>query len=263
MSVLRVIIILGNIEQDTLDTSTYFLDENASVYSFAGVTFLFIVLFFFMALKLGRKRSCALSKKCSSCAISSLVCGFALLGEAVIYLVSLLSDGSEPKWLGIAVLVFSVGSVIYFFYSGFHSQSRGNENLLAFAALMPILLSVFRLLSDFVRQSAIPLASSNAYHILSIIALMLFFLCEGKTLSGSGGAFTTSFFGYCAIFLLLVYALPNLFLHSYWLYAFDYLAAFSVVDVCFAVYVGARLHSLEISLPGNEIAAPGEREAKQ
>lgn len=265
MAVIRIFLILENIEKDTLDTSVYFLDDNGAVYSFASVTAVLCVLFVFSALFFGRRKKACFFDISPAYTVASVICGFSLLGEAVIAIASFMEPTSDAAALELLVLVFALAGAVYFFYVGFFGSNKKTRVMVSVLALLPVLLSVARILCDFVRQSAIPLASSGAYHILSLIALMLFFLCEGKARAGLGSAAVFAATGYCAVLLLMIYAVPNLFLHSYWLMDFDHITAFSVVDICIAIYVCVRIITCSFDPPKTEIpsaveAASADRE---
>ena len=272
MSIMRTVVILDNIESKNITSDIYFLDESASVISFAIVTLVFVVLFFAIAFRSGRKRACSFPANTLSVNVASIICSFALLGESIIYLIFVL--GKNPSFgtidvstfnhsgLDVAVIIFSLISAIYFFYVGFAGHSS-NNNLLAIGALMPIFTAVFRLLADFVRQSTTPLASSGAYNILSIIALMLFLLAEGKTIAGVGSAFMVTFTGYSSILLLMTYSLPNLLIHSFWFPSFNYITAFSIVDLCFVIYVSIRLFTLKTGEAGSLVKLENAKKEKR
>ncbi len=241
MAIIRILLILANIEKDTLDSSVYFLDDNAAVYSFAAVTAVLCILFFVASYFAGRSRGICIFSTSPACSVASVICGFALLGEAVIAFTSFLGPLTKATAFDIALLILTLGSAVYFFYAGFCGQNTNNSSVIASFALLPIAFAIVRILSDFIQQSAIPLASSGAYHIISLLALMMFLLCDGKLRAGYGGAVAFQFFGHCAILLLMIYAIPNLFLHSYWVMDFDHVTAFSVVDACFAIYIAVKI----------------------
>lgn len=108
-------------------------------------------------------------------------------------------------------------------------------------ALMPIILMIFRLLGDFLRTNATPLASSGGYHIMGLVAALIYFLCEGKSYALGGSAAVYLCAGYFSILLLLVYALPNVILHCFGVFSFDYYAGYSAVDLCISIYIWARM----------------------
>ncbi len=245
MAALRTVIVTSCMEKNAVDTNTYYLPDSLEVILFAVVSAISVFTFFCSALALGKKRVAKLDRSFGSVQAGSLILAFSLVGAALIYGLTFFgSDTLQIDFFGKMVFVFTILSAVRFLYCGLRYNTKRSYNTIdAITALAPIMLSMFRLFGDFIRTGTAPLASSGAYHIIGLIIVMLFFLCEGKSYVSDISSITYIFFGYLSIYFLLVYSLPNLVLHCFGTFRFDYLAAYSVVDLGLVVYISARLAS--------------------
>lgn len=244
MATLRTVIVTVRMEKNEMATETYYLPDTPDVYVFAAVSIILVVLFGVFALTFGKKKCVDLERTTGSVPAGSLVLGFSLLFAAFVYTVSVfLMEDISYSVIDILVFVFAILSTARFFYIGLCTKNKASLAVQSVASLAPLFLAVFRLLSDFIRKSAAPFSSSGAYHIIALVAVMLFFLLEGRSYVSPTFAVAYFFFGYVAIFFSVVYALPNLVLHCFGTFSFDYLTTYSVVDLGIATYIATRLSS--------------------
>ena len=247
MAVLRTVIIQYDMEKNGIQNETYYLPDNLEVTVFTIASILFVLIFAFCAFYFGRGCNVTLHRSFGASPAGSLTLAFSLIGAAVIYIAALVEKGkSTVTVIGVAILVTTILSAIKFIISGIRYDKTLKGNYHALAAIAPIALCMLRLLGDFIRTSAAPLASSGAYHIVGLCATLLYFLTEGKSyvIKTSGTAFYA--FGYISVFFLLVYSIPNLFMHCFGFFEFDYYTAFSIVDIGIAVYIITRLSSARL-----------------
>lgn len=248
MAAIRTVIIQYDMEKNDIDNDTYYLPDNLEVTAFNVATVLFMLLFVYAAFAVGRKKTVKLERSLGAVPAGSLVLAFSLIGAAAVYVYELISDGFEHfTVIGILILITTLLSAVKFIVSGIRYNAKLRNNFHALAAMAPIFLSVLRLLGDFIRTSAAPLASSGAYRIVGLVAVLLYFLCEGKSYVSDTSAAAYYGFGYLSVFFLLVYSLPNLIMHCFGTFAFDYYAAYSVADIGLAVYISARLSSAKLA----------------
>lgn len=247
LSALRTIIVAYTLEKNDFESNIYYLpDGNIAVGIFTAVAVLFSVFAIFLSLQTGNK-SVVLDHK-GGTAPASLVLAFLLIGASIVYVASKKNGGAM---MGLVVL-FAMLSAIAFLVLGFRSNSPDTpKNVLALLTMLPIAFSAVRLLNDFLSSSATPLASSGAYHILGLSAVLIYFLCEGKSHVGMSNSRTYFAFGYISVFLLLVYAVPNLLLSCFGILKFDCGAGFSAVDIGIAIYISTRMitASLKSNIP--------------
>jgi len=246
MSVLRTIIITNGLESRS-GNDTYYLPNNLEVISYNIFSIIFAALFIYTAIAFGRKKTVTLERDLGAVPAASLVLAFSLIGAAAVYSVSLIMAVEfHFTVIGILILATTVLSAAKFLISGLrYCKNDLNPQIDALTAMAPIFLSVFRLLGDFIRTSSAPLASSGAYHIIGLVAVLLYFLGEGKSYISKTAASTFYICGYIAIFFLLIYSLPNIVLHCF-MFNFDYYAAYSVVDIGIVVYIASRLSSAKL-----------------
>ena len=244
MAVLRTVIIQYDMEKNGIENETYYLPDNAEVVVFTVAAVIFALLFVFCAVFFGRKHSVTLCRSYGAVPAGSLTLAFALIGAAAVYIATIVRNGSESVTvIGILILVTTLLSAIKFIISGVRYDKTLKNTYHALAAIAPIMLCILRLLGDFIRSSAAPLASSGAYHILGLCAALVYFLTEGKSYVIKTSGSILYAFGYLSVFFLLVYSVPNLFMHCFGFFEFDYYAAYSVVDIGLVVYIITRLSS--------------------
>ena len=248
MAVLRTVIIQYDMEKNGFETETYYLPDNPEVLVFTVATVVFTLLFTFCAVFYCRGQSVTLSRSFGAAPAGSLVLAFALLGAAIVYIAQIAREGfDEVTFIGVLVLLTTLLSAAKFAVSGVCYNKTLKNTYHALAAIAPIVLCLLRLLGDFIRSSAAPLASSGAYHIVGLCASLIYFLTEGKTYVVRISGAVLYAFGYLAVFFLLVYSVPNLYLHCFGSFEFDYYAAYSVVDIGIAIYILTRLSSARVS----------------
>ena len=247
MAIIRTVIIQYDMENNDIKKDTYYLPDTAEVLIFTIAVFVFIVLFAVCAIMLGRKKVVTLDRSLGAVPAGSLVLAFALIGAAIVYVAFLVKGGWESRtMIGMLILVTTVLSFAKFIISGVHYDKTLKNSYHAIAAIAPIALCVLRLLGDFIRSSAAPLASSGAYRIVGLCVVLIYFLAEGKSYIAKMSGGTFYLFGYLSVFFLLVYSVPNLFMHCFGFFEFDYYTAYSVVDIGMAVYIIARLSSAKL-----------------
>lgn len=247
MAAIRTVIFSFYMEKNDIETNVYYLPDNFAVIGFAVLTAVFLAVFAVSALMIGRKRVFALENSRASVSVGSLILAFALIGEAAVYAYSIAVGEGVVRSIGLLIITLSVLCAVSFFVNVRISFSaKRSEKTLAILAILPIMLLAFRLLGDFIRTNTMPLASSGAYHLLGLTAVLLYFLCEGKSHVSRVSAATYYFFGFSSVFLLMVYAVPNIFACCFGNFVFNYYAGFSIVDLAIAVYICCRLSNTVI-----------------
>lgn len=112
----------------------------------------------------------------------------------------------------IALLMKGLGilSAVYFLATAAYMALPQKRALHLFLTMMPALYFAFRILNEFINNSAMPLANSGGYRMLGMIAAMLFFLCEGKICIGKGNVTLLLATGAATVLLCSMYAIPCL-----------------------------------------------------
>lgn len=228
----------------TAENANYYLLDNAQTKYYSVLTMIAVIVFFVIALFLGRRMKNEIVFGESSIIFTSSLSGFLLLGCVSYYFLYFDEDSAKISALEICIIITAVLSTVYFIANASKKADSSNK-IIAWFSLAPIAFFALRLLNDFIRQSTSPDASSTPYLLLSIIAFLLFFLTEGKFLSGSGNIKLYIFFGFVSILLSLIYSLPVLALTSFWVLPSDYTLLFSAVDLTIALYISAKLCNLK------------------
>ena len=247
MAALRIFLISAYIEKNSFAIDTYYLPDKPEITAFTAVSALFLVLFLYLGFSSGKKKLVNLEQSRIGVSAASLLLAFALIGASLFYSVQLFSEGAEFKLTEFAVFVLALLTAVIFLISGLRfNKPQKSEGFYATAALIPIFFSAVRILADFIATSSAPLASSGAYHIISLVAVLLYFLAEGKSYVVEVSAASHSAFGFVSLLFLLVYAIPDLVLRCSGSLPFNLSAAFSLVDVCIAIYIAVRLATTKI-----------------
>ncbi len=245
MSALRTFIIANNMENSAKDA--YYLPESLEVTAFSVVSALILCICLYLAFAFGRNKTVKLDRAFSAVPAGSLVLAFSLIFAVATFINDFIkAEVKQASAMDVIVILLSVLTAVKFLWSGlFYNYKVKNESAHAVAALLPIFLSIFRILSDFVRASAAPTASSGAYHILGLVSVLLYFLVEGSSFVKKANGTLYYALGYISVYLLLVYALPNLILHCF-VFCFNPQTSFSIVDIGIAIYVASRLSSAQL-----------------
>lgn len=246
LAAVRTAIITSTMEINNKEIAVYYLpDDNLAVTLFTAVIIALLALAVWSAFAQGKGKRVLLESKVSV-APASLVVAFLLIGASIIYFVSSPAAKAEGGNLQKFIVVLAVGSAVAFLFMGLR-RADTSKNALAALTMLPIFLSAFRLLGDFINTSATPLASSGGYHILGLAAIMLCFLCEGKSHVSVCRGWIYFLFANLSVVFLLVYSVPNLILHCFFGgFDFDFSAALSAVDVGFVVYVSSRMSTARL-----------------
>ncbi len=254
LAIARTMIVLYNMEQKTPESDVYHMPTNIYVTAFGTVVVLLVLAVSALAIYSGRGKTVTLDDKNASVSVGALLLAFSLIGTVLVYCINHIMADKSPTYIGAFVAMFAVCSGFKFLISGLKSGIGGKESL-AGVALFPILLTVFRLLGDFIRTGANPMASSGAYHIVGLSAALLYFLCEGKSYLSECSAKLYNLFAGISVIMLLVYSIPNVMLHCFGVLTFDYYTAFSVVDIATAIYITVRLSTAKYECYAEESEA--------
>ena len=244
MAILRTVIIINNMETN-YNNSTYYLPDRFLPNAFTAVALVLIPAMFIYASVSNKGFRPVLESNDLLSATASCTLGFILLGCFAVFAKQYVSDFDSLAKYSTAVAVLAALSAVVFLFLGVKPQSG---KLSAILGLLPMLFTLARLFSDFLSSTSAPFANSGAYHLMSLCFLLLFFLCENKSHVEMGSASLFFGFGFVSIFLLLVYALPNVVLHcmGFGVFKFGFASALSVADLVAAFYVAAKLSSAKL-----------------
>ncbi len=251
LSVFRTILVIYGMEKNVYETDTYYLSNSIANDIFAVLFVLALLVFLFIAVKAGKSCRFEFDYKNSSVSGAASMLGFFMFGGAFIYGYNVIAGGGRATNIGIAIGVLSVLSGISFL---FYALRVCSKNVFALLGLAPIILLAVRLLGDFIRTSATPLASSGAYHISGLAFALLYFYCEGKAFVNGGSAAVYLSFGYLSVLFLAVYSVPNLILHCFGAFTFNHYAMFSAIDLVSAGYIAARMSSANLISAKKDLA---------
>ncbi len=252
LAAIRTVTVTYLMEKNIYEAKTYYLADHWTVDVFTGIVIASLVFFIGLAIKIGKGTRFEFDFKNSSVSGASCMLAFITLGAVFIYVYSFFGNSFvKPKNIGILIGFFAVLSGISFLI---YALKVCSNKVFATLGLFPIMFVAFRLLGDFIRTSATPMASSGGYHIAGLVFALLYLYCEGKAFVNGGSAALYLAFGYCAVILLSIYSVPNLILHCFGAFTFDYYAAYSAVDLVMAGYIASRMSSVMIVTPKKDLA---------
>ena len=242
------------------DTNGYYLSDNGETVAFTVTAVVLLAALAAAALFFGKGQTHVFNADHIGTAVASLVCAASFVFVFAVFAVGFAGSGGNPGVFAIITNLFALAAALLFFLR-IGVRSGGKKPLspasLALSALLPAAFCAFRLLSDFISTNAAPTESSGAYHILSLCALLLFFLVDGKSPVRPAKKSLFLAFGFVSAALLLIYAIPNLVLFGLGLLAQDAVASIagSVLDITVAGYVFARVCAKDASAPEKKLPA--------
>ncbi len=242
-SAIRTVLLSLNIEVSRVyENQFYYLPNSFAFKAFAVATVLAVAIALYLAIAGGRKRKIEFDRKSVVVSAVSCMLAFVMMGEAVMFF-SFQSNSDIPvDRLELLMILLAVACGVVFLINGVRISST---KALSLFTLAPLVFSAVRIIEEFLRAGSSPRASSGVYHIMGLVAVLLYFLCEGKAFSGMGSAAFYYFYGYCSILLLLIYSVPNVILPCFGPFEFDYYTFLSVVDIALAIYIASRMSSVK------------------
>lgn len=246
----------------------YVLESGTGETACAVLTALSCVVLLCLALLFGRKYAPSLPHGLPSVTFGASVTAFLLLTTLAVSVYFAHFAPLEERivdlnpTISFLVKLFALLSAVYFLLTA-ASMSLPKKKALHLAFVMaPILYYAFRILNAFIDNSTMPLANSGGYHILSMIATMLFFLLEGKFIIGNAKVGFYLAVGQIAILLNAVYNIPLL-LSCISECESQINALYALLSVALMIYIATRLFSLrepEPALPEEPLAVAEENE---
>ena len=215
---------------------------------------------------LGRQTGQGLRHGTPSLAFGNGIVGFLFVTMVVAsFIVS--HPKSENIVIYIIMTVFAVLSAVYFLLSAASGAFFRKAGLFSVFSLAVPLYFGFQTLNDFINSSFLPFGNSGAYHILSLLFAMLFFLFESRQTTGRGIPFLYLTFGGGAALLLTTYNVPVLVQYLRGLDVNGYEAVKAILAVAVCVYILLRVASAPGTAPKTdgtpETADPPEETAEE
>lgn len=239
VSIIRIGVVDKNLELD--NAGGYFITKNSETIGFVIFSACFAVTFGVLAFIIGKKANKFIDMESSPVVFSSALCGFMLMATGFYYSYLYLTTSDMQAGRFIISIMMILASVMFLYLA--LAKNGVNKTIIPFMRLIPALYAIVRLLVDFVEQNSQPGNSAVAYHIISLIMLMLFMVYEGKTSFGVIAMRVYLTVGYLCIFTMLVYAVPNLVI-TIENPSLDKYILFSAVDIVLALYVFSRTYSV-------------------
>ena len=218
-----------------------------------------------IAFLLGRRLSPVLPEGLPTVTFSSAVCGFTVFTVVMVtayytYFAPITNRITDVNpAVAMLVKLFALGCAVYFLLLAAWLPLGQKKALGLFLAMFPVLFCAFRILSDFIDHSTMPLAGFGGYRILGIIATMLFFLQEAKFRTGKGGAAWYFIVGHVAVILLCAYNVPLL-----WEFIRGSVSVtdilYAMLSLSFVIYIFTRLYSMELKTVSGEEPIPSPAE---
>lgn len=243
ISIIRIGILDKNIEIESVSTeSIYFINRNSETIGFVIFCGCFVLAFIVLAFIIGKKADRFIDMETSPVVFSSALCGFMLMATGFYYSYLFLTTKDIETGKFIISLMMIFASVMFLYLA--LSKSGANKNIILFMRLIPALYAIVRLLVDFVEQNRLPENSAVAFHIISLVLLMIFMVYEGKSTFGTVAMRTYLAVGYLCVFFMMIYSVPNLFVTITKYPQLDKYILFSAVDIVLALYVFSRVYSV-------------------
>lgn len=182
----------------------YYAINSTSILGFNILSIVSIIFFLSSGFAL-RDQIVSINRKNNS-TVMNIACVFLLITTVgnIFLEVKGIKNG-EKDIFAILYLVFAVLMCAFLLVAIFNSKK------LSFVMyLIPVLYCTVRLIEFFVKYTGVASIASKTFEILSLCALILFFLYYSKSMIKSKGKKRTFAFGMCAVFVIVVSAIPSL-----------------------------------------------------
>lgn len=249
MSILRVITIEKSIEFPgfTGENSNYKLEDTVYTKLFLilfvlGGVVSFLIGLFAYEIKYSR------SKRSNVFVFVSSLAGFCMVGCAGFFIYRSTLVDIQMTRVGYISIILMLITGAYFAMDAIGFVGETSRPIFSMIAIG---FGIARLMYEFIRLHDFQYYSSNEYHLISLIALLIFFCNDAKhVVYGKVGVIYKSI-GLFASLSLLIYSLPEIYLSLFEPYYVDSNFIFCIVDVSLAFYVLAKLFSARRVLTEN------------
>lgn len=214
LTVFRIVVMIRYMQINTVGID-YYLQRSTAVTVFDAAAAAVCAVCVFFSVRMGRKTCRRLEFDASGVIFTSALVGFMLLSMGL-YLSYRYFAGARIDLRGRDGFRRAGDAgldPLFLFIRPSRSSPFPRRALLA---LLPVLLAGARLIVDYSAQKDYPTSAISVYHILSLVALSLFFLNEGKFAVGKGSPASYLLFGSLSVVLLLVLALLPSLLSAFW-----------------------------------------------
>lgn len=109
--------------------------------------------------------------------------------------------------------------------------------------IFPVILIIFRLITDFIKQNNYPTTSSASFHILSLVFLMMFLVYDAKNAINKVNYRLFYAASLLSAFFMYICAVPNIALSGFWLLEMDEHILVSATDIVLASYAITRAYT--------------------
>ena len=252
LCVARLMLILNNIEMDSLENSAglYYLDGSNAPVIFAVVCVVVGVLFVAGTVYFTKEITASEGIDSPSVHFTSAINGLTLAAITLYFSYLLLFEKGSFSYELLAITLLTAISAAYFLLISSRRASKRFKTLVTVLSMVPAVLTAIRLLLDFIARSLTVSASSYSYHLVGLAFLMMFLCCEGRFNVGYRRKGLYVALGLITAMLLTVYSVPALYLSLFWPLEFTDVTIYCVADVVMALYIYCRL----LSVPKREEA---------
>ncbi len=244
LSVMRVIVLKNNIEINETETAgqsvVYYIARNSETVVFLVFTCCFFVAFAALAFVLGKKANSFISFDSSPAVFASSLCGFMFLSTGLYYSYQYVTGNGELSKFVISLAM--VASSAMFLNMALQKEGKQRKSVL-YLRFVVCGYAILRLILEFIEQNRRPTNSASAFHIISLIAFMLFIVYDSKTEFSQASMRPYLASGYSCILFMLIYAIPNLAITLLYKQIDPYIL-FSAADISLAFYAFSRVFSV-------------------
>lgn len=243
-SFVRISLVKSNVTLPSGTNPVYTVANNASTQTFSVAVLVIIGVFAAYAL-FATKKSCAVcaSYDDSPTIFFAALIGFMGISTAGLYSYHYISNQLKASAIDIAVLSALILSSVYYFYTSSRAKKQGSGIYIALS-FFPVIYSALRVMEVFIPARESAADSTILFRLFGLAFTMLFFVIELKTANGVVDRRATVFFGLTAVFLNLLFQIPDIALSAFWLLGFSMKSILTAIDLFISLYILARLFAL-------------------
>ncbi len=249
LSVFRVFVIENSVEKPGfISENTYYKLENTP---YTKLFLMLCVVCGFAALIFGifsRKTNFWENKHSNGFVFVSSLTGFCMVGCSgfFVYRIALNNETFNKLDLLSIILMLMTGAYFVMEAVGFISKE-----VRPFCYVGVVVFSIVRLMANFIELHDSQHVSSNEYHLVGLVALLLFFTSNARGNIDGKPSLAYPFFGLLSMVLLWVYSLPEIYVLLYEPYYVDRTFIFCIIDAALGMYVCAKLLSVKDTKGGH------------
>ena len=240
-SVIQITLLKNYVILPSEDNPAYALPKNTYTKIFSAAVVVIIAIFALFSFGLMyKKQKQKVGYNDSPTIFFAALIGFMSLSSAALLVYHSITNKIYCPPLDAAVIAAAFVMSFYFFYTSSRAPKHGNMTYIILS-FIPIVYTILRVFWVFIPVRETVVDITVLFRLFGLAFTMLFFVAELKSVNGTPNRNASTFFGLSAIFLNLLFQIPDLTLSAFWLFGFSTKSVLTAVDLFISLFIFARL----------------------